>query len=218
VNLLYPDFKKDALEYNKNCPENQKDGTRIITTKYLLEIVGKLPDGDYAELGTYRGAFARLIFKYMDPKSTLYCFDTFEGFASQDVNIEINKTGDKPKAGFFSDTSEEGVSKLILGGNENRRDKLKLVKGYFPDTFKGYENKKWRFVLLDADLYQPMKSGMEEFWDNIVDGGVLMMHDYMGTYAGAHQASEEFFAAKGIQVIPVADTSGSAFVIKQNSK
>jgi hypothetical protein len=63
-----------------------------------------------------------------------------------------------------------------------------------------------------------MKSGMEEFWDNIVDGGVLMMHDYMGTYAGAHQAANEFFGSRGIQVIPVADTSGSAFVIKQNSK
>jgi hypothetical protein len=218
VNAAYPDFMSDARTYNSNCPENQKDGTRIITVKYLLEIVNKLPEGDYAELGTYRGAFAHLIFKYMDPRSSLYCFDTFEGFASQDVNIEMNKTGDQVRSGFFSDTSMEGVANTILGGAENRRDKLKLVKGYFPDTFAGYENKKWRFVLLDADLYQPQKSGMEKFWDNIVDGGVLMMHDYMGTYAGAHQASNEFFAARGIQVIPVADTSGSAFVIKQNSK
>lgn len=209
---------KDERNYSKNWPVPVKDGTRIITTKYLIDIVNKLPEGDFAELGTYKGAFAHLIFKYMDPKADLYCFDTFEGFASKDVSIELNQTGDKVKSGYFSDTSLEQVASHIISGSENRKDKLKLVKGYFPETFTGLENKKWRFVLLDADLYEPMKNGMELFWDNIVDGGVLMIHDYMGSYVGSYKAAQEFFVPKGIQVIPVADRAGSAFVIKQNSK
>jgi O-methyltransferase len=212
----YKDFIDDERNYDKNWPDTQKDGTRIITTKYLLDIVNKLPEGHYAELGTYKGAFAHLIFKYMDPKADLYCFDTFEGFASKDVNIELSETGDKVRSGYFSDTSLGQVSDLIIAGSENRKDKLHLIKGYFPDTFTGLENKKWRFVLLDADLYEPMKNGMELFWDNIVDGGVLMIHDYIGSYAGSYKAAEEFFGPRGIVVIPVADRAGSAFVIKQN--
>ena len=212
----YKEFRRDERNYDKNWPDTQKDGTRIITTKYLIDIVNKLPEGDFAELGTYKGAFAHLIFKYMDPKADLYCFDTFEGFASKDVGIELSETGDKVKSGYFSDTSLDEVRDLILKGNENRKEQLKLVKGYFPETFTGLENKKWRFVLLDADLYEPMKNGMEKFWDNIVDGGVLMIHDYMGSYVGSFKAAEEFFGPRGIVVIPVADRAGSAFVIKQN--
>ncbi len=209
-------FFGDEKHYMSNWPEPVKDGTRIITTKYLIDIVNKLPEGDFAELGTYRGAFAHLIFKYMDPKASLYCFDTFEGFASQDVGIELSETGDKVKTGYFSDTSLDQVRDLILQGNESRKDQIRLVKGYFPETFAGLEDKKWRFVLLDADLYEPMKNGMEKFWDNIVDGGVLMIHDYMGSYVGSYKAAEEFFGPRGIVVIPVADRAGSAFVIKQN--
>ena len=214
----YREFIDDERNYDKNWPDTQKDGTRIIMTKYLIDIVNKLPEGDFAELGTYKGAFAHLIFKYMDPKADLYCFDTFEGFASKDVDIEQSETGDQVKSGYFSDTSLDQVANLITSGRESRENKLHLVKGYFPETFKGLENNKWRFVLLDADLYEPMKNGMEKFWDNIVDGGVLMIHDYFGSYAGSFKAAEEFFGPKGIVVIPVADRAGTAFVIKQNCK
>ena len=43
-----------------------------------------------AELGVYRGEFAKEINKVF-PDRTLYLFDTFEGFAEQDCDTEVKK-------------------------------------------------------------------------------------------------------------------------------
>ncbi|MEO5569862.1 MAG: hypothetical protein ABIT08_05915, partial [Bacteroidia bacterium] len=87
----YPDFKKDQQIYNKKQQVYKRDGNRIINSKYLLDMVKNLPEGEYAELGTYKGTFSKFIFKYKNPASTLYCFDTFEGFAKKDVEVEKDK-------------------------------------------------------------------------------------------------------------------------------
>ena len=146
--------------------------------------------------------------------STLYCFDTFEGFAKKDVEVEKDKINLAVKEGFFSDTSLEKVRENILGkGNHNKN--LKLVKGYFPDSFKGYENIKWRFVLLDADLYEPIKEGVKTFWPTILSGGILMIHDYNGSYEGTKKAVDEYFEPLGIKPVPLGDKGGTGIIIKK---
>lgn len=210
----YADFRKDLETYESAWPYAQRDTNRIFTAKYLFEMVATLDVGDYAELGTYRGSFARLIYKYKSKNSKLYCFDTFEGFDSKDVEKETVVSGDIIKSGFFSDTNLESVANYITQGRADSSDSLILKKGFFPATFEGLENKKWRFVLLDADLYEPQKAGLEKFWDAIVEGGVLMIHDYNASYAGSKIATDEFFKNKKVDLIPIADNAGTVFVIK----
>lgn len=213
----YTDFRQDLKTYEKAWPYAQFDTNRIFTAKYLFEMVAQLDTGDYAELGTYRGSFARLIYKYKHNSAKLYCFDTFEGFDSQDVEKETAVSGDVVKSGYFSDTSLEDVANYITHSNPKGSDTLILRKGFFPATFAGLENNKWRFVLLDADLYEPQKAGLEKFWDAIVDGGILMIHDYNASYAGSKIATDEFFKNKKVDLIPIADNAGTVFVIKHKS-
>jgi O-methyltransferase len=33
-------------------------------------------------------------------------------------------------------------------------------------------------VLLDADLFAPIKAGLELFWPRLVPGGLILVHDY----------------------------------------
>lgn len=212
----YRGFSKDRSYYNTYQQINfHRDGNRIVNSKYFLDMVYHLPEGEYAELGTYKGIFAHFIFKYKSPHAKLYCFDTFEGFAKRDVEIEQYKVNLKVNEGFFSDTSLEKVRKNILD-NRGYTDDLKLVKGYFPDSFKGCENIKWRFVLLDADLYEPIKEGVKAFWPQLVKGGVLMVHDYYGGYSGAKKAIDEYFEQLGIKPIPLGDKGGTGIVVKNN--
>lgn len=210
----YKDFKEDLSIYEKGWPYAQYDTTRIFTAKYLFEMVAKLENGDYAELGTYKGSFARLIYKYMHPSAKLYCFDTFGGFDSKDVAKELEVSGDQVKAGFFSDTDMDSVANYIAHNNPKGKNNLVLKKGFFPETFTGLEANKWRFVLLDADLYEPQKAGLEKFWDNIVEGGILMIHDYNASYAGSKIATDEFFKNKKVNIIPIADNAGTVFIVK----
>lgn len=212
VKTNFTEFKNDKKQYDRK-QQHHRDGNRIVNGKYLLDAVFNLPQGDYAELGTYKGAFAQFIFKYKNPASTLYCFDTFEGFAKKDVQIEMDNLNLTVHEGFFSDTSLDMVKDTILN-KKLTSEKLKLVKGYFPDSFLGFENLKWRFVLLDADLYEPIKEGVKHFWPNIVPGGLLMIHDYHGGYLGTKKAIDEYFTPLGIKPIPLGDKGGTAVVFK----
>ena len=72
---------------------------------------------------------------------------------------------------------------------------------------------KWRFVHLDADLYQPMKAGLEMFFPRLVPGCVLVLHDYNNSFKGTKAAALEYFTPLGITPVPLADKSGSAVVI-----
>lgn len=213
VAIHYKEYKSDVMNYHRRQGILYRDYTRLINSKYILDIISKLPEGDYAELGTYRGKFARFIYKYKNPEAHLYCFDTFEGFHKKDVEIEKDRVNLHVKEGFFSNTSLDVVRENIVDGVK-RQDQLTLVKGYFPETFKGYENKKWRFVLLDADLYEPMKEGVKLFWPAIVSGGVMMIHDYYGGYTGTQKAIDEYFLPKGIRPVPLGDKAGTAIVFK----
>lgn len=211
---IHPDFKTDARLYNSRCDRITRDGVRVLALKNLMNMVLHLSNGDYAELGTFRGNFASLIFKYKHPESNLFCFDTFEGFHGNDVKIENIVTKKNVGVGRFSDTSIKMVKKNILKDNSDHK-RLHLIKGHFPDTFKGFENKPWRFVHLDADLYKPTKEGVKAFWPNIVPGGILLIHDYNGGYIGTKQAIDEYLIPQGLRPVPVPDKSGSVLFIKR---
>jgi O-methyltransferase len=210
----YKDYKLDINTYEKAWPYAQRDVVRIFTIQLLFREINKLSEGDYAELGTYRGSFARLIYKYMPDSAKLYCFDTFGGFDEKDVESESAISGDHVKAGFFSDTNVDNVVSYITSNDRKGDKNLVIRKGFFPPTYHGLEEKKWRFVLLDADLYEPQKAGLEIFWDRMVRGGILMIHDYNASYAGSKIATDEFFKDKDINLIPLADNAGSVYVIK----
>ncbi len=210
----FPEFKQEQLEYNHGAlmKNGLRDGNRVLMLNLLLQIAAKGSKGDYAELGTYEGNTARLIWKNLPKGSRLYCFDTFEGFDSRDVDIEKKETGLGVQVGQFTGTPVEQITKTICGKPSNNR--LILKEGYFPDTFSGLENVKWRFVHLDCDLYEPTRNGLEKFWPNMVGGGVLAIHDYNNVFTGVKKAVDEFFAPLGITPVPCNDKAGTGIVIK----
>ena len=74
---------------------------------------------------------------------------------------------------------------------------MKLYKGWIPDRFKEVENRKFQFVHIDVDLYQPTLDALEFFYPRLVSGGVIVCDDYNLTmFPGAKQAWDEFFSGK----------------------
>lgn len=64
----YSDAENDCKFYNKKADYVTKDLNRLIMLKSILNHVNNLEEGHYGELGTYRGLFARYIYKYMNKK------------------------------------------------------------------------------------------------------------------------------------------------------
>jgi hypothetical protein len=189
------------------------DPIRIINFFQLIEAANRLPPGDYLELGSHRGFSTRVIHRFMDPDMTLYAFDTFEGFDSRDIEIEKQKYASQWEAGNFAPTSVERVARYV--GDGEWPANLKLVKGWFPESFKGHEHIRWRFVHIDFDLYQPIKTGLETVWGPLLPGGVVVVHDY-GCYGfpAARKAVDEFCQSVGQPPIELSDRWSSAAIRK----
>ena len=143
----------------------------------------------------------------------LYCFDTSEGFDNRDIRTEATTSDVQAHLGVFSDTSIELAVRDFTDGAPS--DRLVIRRGFFPQTFAGVEDLKWRFVLLDADLYAPIRRGLEAFWPALVAGGLIVVHDYLSDhFTGARQAVDEFFEPLGVVPIPWPDRVGSAVIVK----
>lgn len=179
----------------------------------LLEIKDKKIDGDFAELGVFQGNFAKRIHA-LCPDRHLYLFDTFTGFDQSQFNFEMKTYNLKYAAANnkrFSDTSIEMVIKNI-GGNSSF---IHPIAGFFPETADTIKTKNFAFVSLDADLYQPMKDGIEFFYPRLTPGGYVMVHDFNSpAYPGTHEAIFEYIKKEHISYVPIPDNCGSIILSK----
>ncbi len=169
----------------------------------------KICQGAVAELGVYRGDFAKVINEIF-PDRKLYLFDTFEGFPEEDLNYEIEHNLLTTEVGKLSNTSVQYVlSKMPY------RERCIIREGYFPETTLGLEDEQYAFVNIDVDLYKPILAGLEYFWPRMVDNGYIFVHDYFSfSYSGTRKAIEEFSEKYNIGFIPIGDTLSIAFVKK----
>ncbi len=176
--------------------------------KIALIFEDKKIEGAVAELGVYRGDFAKCINRVF-PNRKLYLFDTFEGFQEEDMKYEIENRLLLNEVGKLTNTSVE----LVLNRMPYPENCI-IKKGYFPDTADGLKEK-FAFVNIDADLYKPVLAGLEYFWPRMVENGYIFVHDYFSfSYAGAKKAIEEFATKNNIGFVPIGDTLSIAFVKK----
>lgn len=154
--------------------------------------------GSIAEVGVFQGDFAKHM-NALFPESRLYLYDTFEGFARQDVVIEENESTIETYRHYANTTIETVLSKLP------HPDMAIIRKGFFPDTAAG-EDDKYVFVNLDADLYAPTLAGLEYFWPKMVPGGIIFVHDFFSPeFTGVKRAVTEFMDSTRINISPIGD-------------
>jgi hypothetical protein len=59
------------------------------------------------------------------------------------------------------------------------------------------EDRRFKLVHIDVDLYQPTRDSVEFFYPRMVPGGVILCDDYGSTRCpGARRAMDEFFFEK----------------------
>ena len=170
----------------------------------LRACLKRSPKGSLAELGVYKGNSAKLIHS-LAPDRRLFLFDTFSGFADQDVSKESNAA----PIGAFTDTSLSSV-KSFVGESRN----IIYCPGFFPDTTTAVpDGEFFSFVHLDCDLYAPTLKALDFFYRRMAEGGMIVIHDYSNPFwPGVARAVDEFFADKIEYPVLMPDKSGSAIV------
>lgn len=198
-------------ECKPKCSHRRCDYVRVASLELIAqEIKEKNLQGAVAELGVFRGSFAKEI-NALFPDRELFLFDTFEGFDKRDVETEVQKKfsiGDQN----FSDTSVEFVLSRMP-----YREKCIIKKGWFPETTKGLEKQEFSFVSIDADLFEPIYEGLRFFYPRLLRGGAIFIHDYNNReYKGSKAAVRKFCEHSGERVtyFPLCDECGTAVIVK----
>ncbi len=160
-------------------------------------------EGDFAELGVYRGGTALLVaLARVPPGRALHLFDTFAGMPRTDPTLDRHRAGD------FADTAEADVRALLEG-----QACVHFHVGYFPDTAAGLAGRRFAFVHVDADIYRSVADACAFFYPRLVPGGVMVFDDYgFPSCPGARAAVDEFFAGQREQ--PLYLSTGQAMVTR----
>jgi O-methyltransferase len=79
------------------------------------------------------------------------------------------------------------------------QDKLHYIVGDVMDTLKDKSTipETIAILRLDTDWYESSKFELEQMYDNVVSGGVVIFDDYYH-WDGQRRATDEFFASRGI--------------------
>jgi O-methyltransferase len=196
------------LNRERDIDRNYMDYIRLSTLELIAnEINTNNITGEVAELGVYKGKFARYINRYF-PDRKLFLFDTFKGFDKTDVVSEVQKNLSSGEQDF-SNTSIEQVLSIMP-----HRDQCIVKEGFFPDTAVGFEEI-FAFVSIDADLYDPIYNGLKYFYPRLQKGGYIFVHDYNNdNYPGSKKAVNQYCAENNLSVMPLPDSCGTVVLAK----
>lgn len=194
----------------KDSPLSARDlENDYVRTRTLEALCRELEDvpGAAAELGVYRGGFARCI-NLLLPKRSLYLFDTFEGFDAAEAKGEA--------AGFVQahrNTGAERVLRLMP-----HPEKVIVKQGLFPASLGGLEDR-FALVSLDVDLEESTLAGLRWFYPRLNPGGYLLLHDYNSPrLPEVKRALRRYEAELGgrLPAVPLCDGNGTLVLCKDH--
>lgn len=186
----------------------------------LFRRVGAEVAGDVAECGCLRGLSVMelcLSFSHSHPGwagENFHVFDSFEGLSEPgEKDLELD-AADPEVAQYVRNNMVPGnfaVAFDLARANIHRHfPRVELHPGWIPGTFSAVAGRRFRFVHVDVDLYQPTLDSLDYFFPRLADGGMIITDDY--NWPGARTAFQEFCAKHRLQ-LHTTDTS-QAFVLK----
>ena len=181
----------------------------------------KLP-GAFIELGVAQGGCAALIselaFESEAPEREVWLFDSFEGLPEPTEDDYIyGKTGNHmrplPKGSCLG-TLEE-VKRLLFREYSLPESRIHLVKGWFQDTLPKEKNNVGPIALLriDGDWYESTKCCLEHLYEQVVDGGAIIIDDFDSCF-GCKKAVQEFLESRSLNPELHFDGRGGCFFRK----
>lgn len=206
-------MQKNLFGYNTDASYDYENGFYItspkkriakLTAHYeLYKSITHLP-GHIVECGVYKGASLIRFASFRDmleleDSRKIIGFDAFGSFPQQ---AELD---DKAFIQEFEAAGGDGIDKQEMQAilEHKRISNTELVQGDITETVPNYAaaHPELRIALLhiDVDVYQPSKVILEELYDRIVPGGLLVLDDY-GLVNGETRAVDEYFKGQKLTI------------------
>lgn len=216
---IYEDFNSFIFSKDRNL------FNKLYSRIKFYEMV-KDKNGDIIECGIFKGSGMLSWLKILDmnePNSIkkVIGFDFFDseflenldGIDKETMTEVFTRCDIKD-----DDISLSGVrSKIIKSGFSE--EKFDLVKGDIIKTSSEYIKDKpglrISILYMDLDLDQPTYQTLNNLWDNIVDGGIVVFDEYGYHNWSESRAADRFCREKNIEIIPTKVKAPTAYIIKK---
>lgn len=156
--------------------------------------------GTIAEIGCANGLTSVFLNKYMSEQGIerpYVAIDTFAGFVAEDVQYEVDNRGKQKKLfNRFQVNSRKWYDRTLRDNGVSRVRSVQADVNKFDMAALGPLS----FVLLDVDLYRPIKKCLPELYGLLSPGGIMVVDDCDAGHIrwdGADQAYKEFMAGLG---------------------
>lgn len=163
-------------------------------------------DGDTAECGVYQGADSYLMAlsnRARGDGRLHHAFDSFEG-----LSAPTGEDGSYWHVGALACDLATVQRNLHEFG-----DAVRYYPGWIPTRFDEVADRRFRFVHIDVDLYEPTRDSLAFFYPRLTPGGIVICDDYMfSSCPGATRAVDDYLADKPEKMLPLTD--GGGFLIK----
>jgi hypothetical protein len=218
----HPDFKlyNNGLKKTKNSQsDNIYKQLRFLSLIQVVKYVLKKDEVyDFVECGCWKGHSSFIISNLINENKKnidFHIFDSFEdGLSESNINDGVFFHRDEitkkriSKNNFYS--TEKFVSKEVL----NEFNFVNIYPGWIPVKFNQVKDKKFSFIHIDVDLYDPTMDSLKFFYPRLQDGGAILCDDYnVVHYPGARKAWDEFFIDKEYNFF-YESPLGGCFIIK----
>lgn len=154
--------------------------------------------GSFVECGVQNGGSAAVIAAAArhNPGRHVWLFDSWEGWPTPDEIDYNSKLQFVPEEGGCLG-SEDRARELLFGRLRLDATRVHLVKGWFADTLPRKEIGKISLLHLDCYLYESVKCCLEQLYDDVIDGGYIVIDDY-GYWSGCQKAVDEFMKSRNL--------------------
>lgn len=220
-NDLYEEALK-ATGTDSFIPHKVRSYTLIQLLQLIVNKFKNYPVQHFAECGVLRGMtvyeFCSILerSRKLGTNVTFHAFDSYRGLSprqKEDVTNELAPEKSLPDNEIGTGKGSMTYSLEEVQNNLKKFDFIEYHKGWIPESFKGLPEKKYIFVHVDVDVYQPTIDAFEYFYPRLVDGGVIICDDYgFISWPGAQKAVEEFGRKYKEPILRL--TTGQAVIIK----
>lgn len=205
-------------------PEKRRNGTdwplvadtmvglkRLDNLQYCVETVVEdgIP-GDLLEAGVWRGGASilmRAVLKVLGVEDrAVWLADSFEGLPLPNKDKYPADSESKFHTYEYLSVSEDEVIR-----NFRRYDlydeKIKILKGWFSETFPTAPIDKLAVLRMDGDMYESTMDTLNNLYDKVSPGGFIVVDDY--AIESCKAAITEYRGMKGIKedILPIDESS-----------
>ncbi len=154
----------------------KNDQVSELETSKILELAKDClkTNGDYVELGCYKGDTSLLIADVVrDSGKRLWIYDSFEGLPEKTLE-DTSELGQDFQKGVLNVTKREVKERFLRAG----LPVPVIKKAWFNELKDADLPEKIAFAFLDGDLYESIKVSLELIEKKMVLGGIVIVHDY----------------------------------------